>query len=524
MAKILLVEDDKALREIYGTRLLAEGYDIVSAGDGEEALPVAIKEQPDLIISDVMMPKISGFEMLDLLKSNDATKNIKVIMMTALSSEQQRERGEELGAERYLVKSQVGIEDVVRTVHEVLGDQNQQAAPATPAPNQSPINPPAATNPAAVLGQNISLAAAPDSPTSTPNPTEIPPGQNSNQVPAGSTSLTSPVSAGQTPTAPSLNSSGQTAPNSAPAAPDSTVQTFSNQSSAQPTSAPRPDMTSNALLPDQPDDKSATHNDSVNLTSSGSSFGGRVIQPTGETLSPKVDIGALLAKEEAKEMGVDPDNLKATSDQPAPSQISAAPPLNLPGINISENGILSGNSASPSPTEPALISPQPADDSAAPTLTPQLQPAADDSTPAATITPGADGSNPQPVPDVASDNSNEAASGDSNNAVPTLATEILGSNPAPAADDQFNIPPELLNQISSAAQPAPSASSANNNPATPNPNEPVSTQTTTAPAVMNLSNSDFSQPNQQAPASDQPGAPAESAPTPPLPPVAPPNA
>jgi len=122
MTKILLVEDDKSLREIYGVRLLAEGYDIVSAGDGEEALAMAIKERPELIVSDVMMPKISGFDMLDILRSTTETKDIKVIMMTALSSEDQRARGVALGADRYLVKSQVGIEDVVRTVHDVLGD------------------------------------------------------------------------------------------------------------------------------------------------------------------------------------------------------------------------------------------------------------------------------------------------------------------------------------------------------------------------------------------------------------------
>ena len=122
MTKILLVEDDKSLREIYGVRLLAEGYDIVSAGDGEEALAMAIKERPNLIVRDVMMPKISGFDMLDILRSTTETRGIKVIMMTALSSEEQRRRGEVLGADRYLVKSQVGIEDVVRTVHEVLED------------------------------------------------------------------------------------------------------------------------------------------------------------------------------------------------------------------------------------------------------------------------------------------------------------------------------------------------------------------------------------------------------------------
>src|ERR1700757_3026322 len=133
MTKILLVEDDKSLREIYGVRLLAEGYDIVSAGDGEEALAMAIKEKPTLIISDVMMPKISGFDMLDILRSTTETRDIKVIMMTALSSDDQRARGEQLGADKYLVKSQVGIEDVVRTVHEVLSDKSGTPAPAATA-------------------------------------------------------------------------------------------------------------------------------------------------------------------------------------------------------------------------------------------------------------------------------------------------------------------------------------------------------------------------------------------------------
>ena len=146
MSKIMVVEDDASLREIYSIRITAEGYEVVSAGDGEEALAVAVREKPDLILSDVMMPKISGFDMLDILRSTPEIATIKVIMMTALSSEDQRRRGEQLGADRYLVKSQVGIEDVINTIHEVLGDRvveqpqpqpqanNEQSAPApTPA-------------------------------------------------------------------------------------------------------------------------------------------------------------------------------------------------------------------------------------------------------------------------------------------------------------------------------------------------------------------------------------------------------
>ena len=164
MTKILLVEDDKSLREIYGVRLLAEGYDIVSAGDGEEALAMAIKERPALIVSDVMMPKISGFDMLDILRSTTETRDVKVIMMTALSSEDQRQRGEALGADRYLVKSQVGIEDVVRTVHEVLGDA-PAAAPVESAPAAEPV---AANAPLAAPATQQGAPAA-----TLPSPTEI---------------------------------------------------------------------------------------------------------------------------------------------------------------------------------------------------------------------------------------------------------------------------------------------------------------------------------------------------------------
>ena len=167
MAKIMLVEDDRSLQEIYSIRLVAEGYDIAKADDGEEALAKAVQEKPDLIIADVMMPKISGFDMLDILRSQPETQNIKVIMMTALSSDDQRKRGEALGAERYLVKSQVGIEDVINTVHEVLGDKPNNNAkanietlsniPATPAPQPVP--------------NTDTLAAVPTTPTTTIQPT-----------------------------------------------------------------------------------------------------------------------------------------------------------------------------------------------------------------------------------------------------------------------------------------------------------------------------------------------------------------
>ena len=183
MTKILLVEDDKSLREIYGVRLLAEGYDIVSAGDGEEALAMAIKERPRLILSDVMMPKISGFDMLDILRSTTETKDVKVIIMTALSSEDQRKRGEQLGADKYLVKSQVGIEDVVRAVHEALGDlpgvgtnpvpvsqPTHTYEPVAPTPQPTPTVPQPVTRPdiSSLSPQPVAPAATPTTPAVNP--------------------------------------------------------------------------------------------------------------------------------------------------------------------------------------------------------------------------------------------------------------------------------------------------------------------------------------------------------------------
>lgn len=181
MSKIMVVEDDASLREIYSIRITAEGYDVVSAGDGEEALAVAVREKPDLILSDVMMPKISGFDMLDILRSTPETHDIKVVMMTALSAEDQRQRGERLGADRYLVKSQVGIEDVVNTIHEVLGDREPMPASAAPAMPAPEVAPPAPVAPASATPAPAPAASAPAAPEAMPVAT---PAQESAPAPA----------------------------------------------------------------------------------------------------------------------------------------------------------------------------------------------------------------------------------------------------------------------------------------------------------------------------------------------------
>ena len=276
MTKILLVEDDKSLREIYGVRLLAEGYDIISAGDGEEALAMAIKERPDLIVSDVMMPKISGFDMLDILRSTTETKDIKVIMMTALSSEEQRQRGVNLGADRYLVKSQVGIEDVVRTVHEVLGD-----APVT---GQSPLM--SANSPATPAPNFTPAAAAPQAPAFSPQPAPVAAAAFTSPVPARPTTSAPPAypAPAAPPAATPVEAASAPAPNLPPVVPPTPATT-------PPTPPPLPPQVPglpNSVLP-QPTAPFSTPRPG--------SLASRVINPLDAPSEPAPDFSSLINKE-----------------------------------------------------------------------------------------------------------------------------------------------------------------------------------------------------------------------------------
>jgi DNA-binding response OmpR family regulator len=119
--KILLVEDDEVLASVYHARLELEGFDIREVHNGEEALSAALDYRPDLILLDAMMPKISGFDVLDILRNTPETMNLRVVMLTALSQDKDRQRAESLGVDDYLVKSQVVIGDVVARVKHHLG-------------------------------------------------------------------------------------------------------------------------------------------------------------------------------------------------------------------------------------------------------------------------------------------------------------------------------------------------------------------------------------------------------------------
>ena len=121
--RILLVEDDVALAAVYRSRLEIEGFDLREVHNGEEALAAALDFKPDLILLDAMMPKISGFDVLDILRNTPETADIRIVMLTALSQPKDKERAEALGVDEYLVKSQVVIGDVVERVKHHLGMQ-----------------------------------------------------------------------------------------------------------------------------------------------------------------------------------------------------------------------------------------------------------------------------------------------------------------------------------------------------------------------------------------------------------------
>lgn len=120
--RILLVEDDDALANVYVNRLQVEGFDVRRVNNGEDALATALSYRPDLIVLDVMMPKVSGFDVLDILRNTPETATVKIIMLTALSQASDEERAKSLGADDYLVKSQVVIADVIDRIRHHLGD------------------------------------------------------------------------------------------------------------------------------------------------------------------------------------------------------------------------------------------------------------------------------------------------------------------------------------------------------------------------------------------------------------------
>ena len=413
MAKVMLVEDDNNLREIYEARLAAEGYEIVSAADGEAALALAIKEKPDLIISDIMMPKVSGFDMLDILRSTTKTKNCKIIMMTALNQAEDKARAEKLGADMYLVKSQVTLEDVVRAAKGVLGDQTPLSVggvpvqhPATPTNTTSltggtpapaaPQTPPATVAPQTTVPEPVAAAPIVATPATTPVVPQAPvtpaptPAAPADQAPSTaqeeaalqaqieqfiSADNTPAPAAPQTPpatvapqttvpepvaAAPIVATPATVAPQT-PVTPAPVTTPPTIQTSSQPlTVAPAPaasdqaDPQTTALNEDKPAGeqiivKSAAANSAEPGIDASISGRKKVIQPISDVLSPGPDLNALAAKEAAA----------VTSTQPLTNSVVTPQGATVPVMPASPtmNDIIAPSASPQAPTEPTVVPP-----------------------------------------------------------------------------------------------------------------------------------------------------------------------
>ena len=123
MAKtILFIEDESALQKTFGEILKQEGYEMISALDGEIGLRLAESKKPDLILLDLILPKINGFDVLKKLKQDEETKNIPVIVLTNLEGIRDVDMALEIGATTYLVKAQYSLEEIVEKIKKALGD------------------------------------------------------------------------------------------------------------------------------------------------------------------------------------------------------------------------------------------------------------------------------------------------------------------------------------------------------------------------------------------------------------------
>ncbi len=128
--RILLVEDDVALASAYKVRMEAEGFDVHHCPNGEEALQAAQDYHPDLILLDIMMPRVSGYDVLDILRHTPQTAHTKIVILTALSQPSDEARAKELGADEFLVKSQAVITDVMKRIRFHLGIKDTETPAA----------------------------------------------------------------------------------------------------------------------------------------------------------------------------------------------------------------------------------------------------------------------------------------------------------------------------------------------------------------------------------------------------------
>ncbi len=117
---ILIVEDDPVLQKMYSEKFLFEGFKILNAKDGEEALKTALSQDPDVILLDIMLPKMSGTDFLEKFRSDPKGKTIPVVALTNLTEEEEKQKALKLGVKGYLVKAMQTPEEVVQKIKQSL--------------------------------------------------------------------------------------------------------------------------------------------------------------------------------------------------------------------------------------------------------------------------------------------------------------------------------------------------------------------------------------------------------------------
>jgi len=125
-ARILLAEDDRILRKAGEVSLRKKGYEVIPAADGEDALAKARTEKPDLVLLDVMMPGMHGFDVLDALKGDPDVRDIPVIMLTNLEQAADITRAADAGAHSYLVKSNLKLDELAARIAEALAGRTRR--------------------------------------------------------------------------------------------------------------------------------------------------------------------------------------------------------------------------------------------------------------------------------------------------------------------------------------------------------------------------------------------------------------
>jgi len=124
MKTILFIEDESALQKTFGDLLGEEGYEMISALDGEVGLRLAKEKKPDLILLDLILPRIHGFDVLKQLKEDPETKDIPIIVLTNLEGIGDVDKAIRLGAKTYLVKAQYTLEEVLEKIKKALGESD----------------------------------------------------------------------------------------------------------------------------------------------------------------------------------------------------------------------------------------------------------------------------------------------------------------------------------------------------------------------------------------------------------------